>query len=117
LTQFRQVPTFDLPLARKAEKDADALTTSQWYRYWQSHDAGLPPSAETVLAPKASPFTYTAPRQGYVIVNGGTVTAIAVSRSGTFYPTGLTAGSFQVSQNDQLRVTFSVIPSMVFLPT
>lgn len=111
MTQYRQVPVFEQPMA-KGEN-----TTSPWYRYFQAHDLGQPPGSETVVTVGSSPFVYQAPRQGMVIVTGGTVSAVNYSRSGTFYTTGQTAGSFPVSMGDQLKIVFSVKPQVVFAPS
>jgi hypothetical protein len=65
-----------------------------------------------------SPYTYSAPVRGSVIVNGGTVSAIAFSRDGvTFYTVGQTAGMFLLNAADQLRITYTVLPTVTFVPT
>lgn len=63
-----------------------------------------------------SPFTYTAPFAGSVAITGGTVSAIALIRQGTSVATGLTAGLIPVSRYDQLKVTYTVVPTMTFIP-
>lgn len=74
-----------------------------------------PTSAITV---SSSNFTYTAPSNGWVIVNGGTVTQVAFSRDSgnTFLTTGATNGVFPVAQNDQLKVASSANPTMTMVP-
>lgn len=64
-----------------------------------------------------SPFTYTAPFSGAVTVTSGTVSAVSIIRQGVTVATGQTAGIFPVSRLDQLQVTYSVAPTMRFLPT
>lgn len=66
----------------------------------------------------ASPFTYTAPFDGTLLVTGGTVSAIALSRDGgtTFISIGLTSGLVPVSRLDQVKVTYSVLPTETFIP-
>ena len=84
-------------------------------------DQGMPgrtilPSSITV---GASPYTYqnTNTYPADVIVNGGTVSAIAFSRdNATFYTVGLTSGIFALSQYDFLRVTYTVAPTMTLVP-
>lgn len=117
-TQFRQAPTYTDQIA------AGQHNSATWYRYFQQGEVGTPPSAEVPLTAAqigASPFSYQAPRKGFVIISGGTVSAIAFSRTlgppPVFYATGLTAGIFPVSQNDVLRVTYSGKPVMTFVPT
>jgi len=76
------------------------------------------PLAQPVAAitVSASPFTYTAPAAGSVVVTGGTVSAIALIRQGTTVATGLTTGLIPVSRFDQVKVTYSVVPTMTFIP-
>ena len=82
----------------------------------------LPPVGVT---PGASPYTYqnTSGRPGDMIVaananaNVGAVSAIAFSRDNvTFYSFGLIAGVFPLSEYDFLRVTYTVAPTMTFIP-
>jgi hypothetical protein len=110
--QFRTAPTFTEQIA------AGITNSSTWYRYFQQNEVGTPPSPEMPLAVTASPFSYTAPLKGFVIVSGGTVSSIMFSRTaGTFYLTGQTTGVFPMAQNDVLKVTYSAKPTMTFIPT
>lgn len=63
-----------------------------------------------------SPFTYTAAFDGTIVLTGGTVSAIALIRQGASVATGLSAGLFPLSRLDQLQITYSVAPTMTFLP-
>lgn len=76
----------------------------------------LSPSGVT---PGASPYTYqnTSGRPGDMIVSGGAVAAIAFSRdNATFYGVGVVSGVFPLSAYDFLRVTYTVAPTMSFIP-
>lgn len=66
----------------------------------------------------ASPFTYTVPRLGQLIVAAGTVTTIELSRdSGATWTTiGLVTCELLLSMGDQVKVTYAVLPTMFFLP-
>jgi hypothetical protein len=79
--------------------------------------ASLLSSAPPILAvtPGASPYTFTAPDPGRMILTGGTVSLVEIGRQGAFLSTGLTAGLFPLSRGDALRVTYSVAPTMNFL--
>lgn len=66
------------------------------------------------ITPGASPYTYTATDAGTVIVQGGTVTLIELGRKTTFVTTGMTFGAVPVSKGDQVRVTYTVAPTMNF---
>lgn len=73
------------------------------------------PSA--VITPGASPSTYTALANGCLAVSGGTVTAIHLIRQGVNTNLGLTSGMFPLSRLDQLVITYTGVPQVVFFPT
>jgi hypothetical protein len=77
------------------------------------------PAAQPVAAITvgASPFTYTAPFDGCVIVSGGIVSAVAIARQGTSVATGITAGIVPVRRLDNVTITYTVLPTATFLPT
>lgn len=62
----------------------------------------------------ASPFTYTAPNPGRVVIQGGTVSLIELGRNGAFVTTGIIVGVIPVSRDDQIRVTYTVLPTLTF---
>ena len=71
------------------------------------------------VTPGASPYTYqnTSGRPGNMIVSGGAVSALAFSRdNATFYGVGIVSGVFPLSAYDFLRVTYTVAPTMTFIP-
>lgn len=68
------------------------------------------------ISPTGSPFTYTAPFAGTVVVTGGSVSGISVVRQGTPVATGITAGLIPVSRYDQVQVTYGSAPTMTFIP-
>ena len=63
-----------------------------------------------------SPYTYTAPQNGVVVVSGGSVSLVQLGRSGVFLATGLLTGVIPVSAGDQIKVTHVVAPALTFLP-
>jgi len=109
-TQWRAVPTYGTPLTIK-----DAIV-SAWYRWWQDIETGKPPSDVEIVAVGASPFSYVAARRGFVILVGGTVSAISFIRTAPT-ATGLTAGIFPLAAGDTLKVTHTGAPAMTFVPT
>lgn len=92
-----------------------------WFRFfgnlWSSTVKGATDALAAMTA-SASPMVYTATARGQAIVSGGTVTVIALSRDGTtFYTTGLIAGVFPLSSGDKLRITYTVVPTVLqFMP-
>jgi hypothetical protein len=110
--QFNSLPNFNVPLMLKG------ITSKDWFFYWAGLFNGLAPAAEVAITVGASPYDYSAPVKGSVIVSGGTVSAIAFSRDGTtFYTTGQTSGMFTLNAQDRLRVTYTVLPTLTFVPT
>jgi hypothetical protein len=67
----------------------------------------------------ASPYTFqnTNTYPADVVVNGGTVSAVAFSRDNvTFYTVGQINGMFALSSYDFLRVTYTLAPTMTLVP-
>lgn len=107
---FRQIPTYETSLSTGKQ------TTRSWFRWFQDTNNGLPKGAEITVSVGGSPYTFTAPSGGYIILRGGTVSAVELTRTVTTL-TGQTAGMFPLSQGDQLKVTYSGLPVMVFIPS
>jgi hypothetical protein len=107
---FRTVPTYAKAFVSNNVNDAS------WYRYFQDLERGIPGANELAIIVGASPFMYPAPRGGFIIINGGTVSKVEFTRTLT-YNTGQTQGCFPVSLGDQLTVSWSVKPTMTFVPT
>src|SRR5579875_1414215 len=70
------------------------------------------------LTPNASPFTWTNALgvRVLIVVSGGTVTAISITRLGISTSLGLTSGSFIIDPGDSITVTYTAAPSMVGIP-
>ena len=65
----------------------------------------------------ASPFAYTAAAAGTVVVSGGTVSAITLKRGApAAIAVGETSGVIPVSAGDIVTTTYSVLPTMSFVP-
>jgi hypothetical protein len=112
VNQFNALPTYKVPLVTGGN------TTKDWYFYLAGLFRGLAPGNVLPLTPDPSPYIYNAPSKGFVIISGGTVSAVAFSRDGTtYYAIGQTAGQFTLSAQDFLKVTYSVAPTMTFVPT
>jgi hypothetical protein len=110
--QFNRLPQFNQPLSQAG------VTNKDWYFFFVGLFQGLAPAFESSVTLTGSPFTYSAPVKGSVIVNGGTVSQIRFSRDGsTFYNVGATNGMFPLNAADRLEVTYSVAPVVTFVPT
>lgn len=107
---FQTIPTYEQSLSK------GGATNSVWYRFFQGVFSGLPSGAESTVTLGASPYAYPAPSGGWVIVRGGTVSAIQYTRAGTTL-TGATSGVFPVGQGDILTITYTVLPTVTFFPS
>jgi hypothetical protein len=111
-SQFNTLPNYPVQLAEKG------YTSKDWYFFWAGLFKGLAPGNVEPVVVGPSPFIYTALKRGSMIVNGGTVSLIEFSRDGvTFFDVGATAGMFALNASDQLRVTYTVPPTMTFVPS
>lgn len=109
--------------------DQDAANTDIAQAYRQIANAILmaiePPLADpqpqaqpsAAVTVTASPFTYAVPFNGCVSITGGTVSLIQIIRQGVTVGTGITSGLVPVSKFDRVVITYTVAPTVVFLPT
>jgi len=105
----RAVPSYEQPISKRE------ITQSVWYRFFQDIDNGVPHGPEITLTLGASPYTYQATIAGNLLIKGGTVSAVQVTRAATVL-TGLTAGYFPLSAGDLLTITYTGLPTAVFYP-
>lgn len=75
-----------------------------------------PRMAARAVTPTGSPFTYTAPSSGLVILSGGTVSLVEYGRDASFYALGVVAGPVNVARGDAVRLTYLVAPTITFVP-
>lgn len=68
------------------------------------------------VSPTGSPFTYTAPAYGTLNISGGTVSQVAIKRGGVSTNLGGVVGHFLASKGDQYVITYSVAPTLSFIP-
>ena len=112
MAQYRAVPTYKQPL------ETGGNTSASWYRFFQDLDNIRAPGPEQSITVGVSPFLYHATAGGgFLIVSGGTVSLIEFTRNQTtFYATGETAGVFQMANEDSYRITYTVKPTVTFVP-
>jgi hypothetical protein len=116
MTQLNSLPNYPTPLQTQSEQGP--FTSKDWYFFWAGLFQGLAPAIEKAVPLTGSPFTYAAAAKGSFIVSGGTVSLIQFSRDGvTFYNVGQTSGMFTLSAADRLKITYSVAPTVTFVPT
>lgn len=71
---------------------------------------------ESAITVGASPFQFQAPFDGTVLVSGGIVTEIDLTRNNTYNTGLLGGGAVPVSRLDIVTVTYTTVPSMAFFP-
>lgn len=67
------------------------------------------------VTPGASPYTFTATQRGQMFVEGGTVSAISFTRNSS-HSLSATSGTVSMSPGDKLTVTYSVAPTLTYIP-
>jgi hypothetical protein len=93
--------------------DSTGKINSVWFQ-WLATLFGTGQKVAAVAG--ASPFSYTAPSNGRLIVQGGAVSAVELNTSGARYNTGVTAGIFPLAAGDEIIVTYTAAPNMTFIP-
>jgi hypothetical protein len=106
---YYSLPTYDQPIMM------NGVTSKSMYRFMQNVYQGAAPTAETVITPTGSPFIYQAIVGGFMIVQGGTVSLLQFVRASTHTLPG-TSGVFPLSRADQLIITYSGAPNLIFVP-
>jgi hypothetical protein len=75
------------------------------------------PGAPSAVTLEPSPFTYTAPSRGSLIVSGGGVIRLETSADGvTWYSAGSYYGACPLNKTARARLTYVGTPSLTFIP-
>lgn len=72
------------------------------------------PLSVSAVTVGASPFDYTAARDGFVSIVGGTVSAVAYVREGVSTSLGVVA-VVPVKKGDVVRITYTVAPTVMLV--
>lgn len=88
----------------------------QAIKFFEALQGGVLQDAGAVTV-GASPFTYLAEQAGLLIVSGGTVSQIAYLRNGISTITGVTAGPIPLLMADGVVITYTVLPTVTFIPS
>lgn len=69
------------------------------------------------IAASSNPVVFTAPRDGSLSVQGGTVSLVSFSRGGTAITLGLTGGLIPMATGDKVSITWVLTaPTLNFIP-
>jgi hypothetical protein len=103
-----------LPNNNPAFLDTNGRVSLPWF-YWFQSLVG-PGQPITPITVTASPSSFTANENGSFVISGGTVSNIQITRGVTTIAVGFTSGIVPVKQNDIVIVTWTVIPTVNFIP-
>lgn len=97
----------------------DGTPTREFYRFIENlfiAAGGGGPLLTITLT--GSPFVYVSPIMAYIVVQGGTVSKLEFSRDTgtTWIDLGTVAGMFTLEAQDEMRVTYTVAPTMTSVP-
>lgn len=105
-----QPPPNDVPLA-----DDDGVCGPAWYLFFAYLGRMPSPIEEVVLGP--SPHTFIASFPGTLLIAGGTVSQVDLTRGRVTVTTGQTAGFFPMALQDEIEITYTVLPDVWFIPS
>lgn len=104
-------PSWGVP----AVDTATGLLTQGWFGYL-AQLAGAP-GPILAVTPGPNPFAFKAPSNGTLSITGGTVSSITLARARVSgVNVGFTSGSVAVAENDVVTITYSVAPTINFIP-
>lgn len=85
-----------------------------WWQFFATL-AGLPAAIQE-LSLSGSPFSFTASVPGNVLVAGGMVSSLVLTRGRVTLTTGLVGGFVPMAWQDTLEITYTVLPDVWFIP-
>lgn len=102
-----------VPSSQQPIVGAGGLVTSPWQRFFNALVSGAAPFVTVTVG--ASPFDYTASQTGTLVISGGTVSSITLTRSGSTvtWPTN----AVPMTNGDVTEITYSVPPTVNFVPS
>lgn len=103
------VPSSTQPIA-----GGGGIITTVWQRFFNALVG--PPEAIANVPAKPSPHTYTASQGGILVVSGGTVNNIKLRRATVELDLG-TIRVVPVASGDVVTITYSVTPTISFVPS
>ena len=103
------LPNLKVPMVRDT-----GAPVSPWTDFFSLLVAN--PSAFEPVTVGASPYDLEIIEPGTVSIVGGTVSAVTIERGSVVLATGMTAGMFRVGSGDILQITYTVVPTVTFIP-
>ena len=99
------------PVAKPIKPDG-TFSEDTW-RYLNSFSTA--PTQEQAITVGPSPATFQATSNGTILIMGGTVSAISLTRNST-YNLGVTSGYIPLSIGDIVTITYTGVPTCTWFP-
>lgn len=107
---------YTIPQRNAPLLESDGTLSLYWYQFFK----GLVPgkaTPETAITVSSSPFSYTSTDDGFVVITGGTVSSVTITRSGSAMSVATSTGhAIPIGKGDVLIVTYSGTPTMLIYP-
>lgn len=103
-----KIPNATIPIS-----DQNGVIGTPWYRFFDSLDPSGLDLIDINLG--ASPFSYIAQNSGALIINGGTISSLVLTRKGKSV-TLPSLTSIPMGTNDTIVITYSGTPILTFIP-
>lgn len=103
------VPSSQQPIA----DPSTGMVTTFWQRFFNALVSAPGPIVSVTVDP--SPFMYTAGAPGTLVISGGTISAVDLSRNTASISLG-TSRSISMANGDGVTITYSVMPTVSFIP-
>ena len=94
--------------------DTNGRFTQPWTGFFSRLAAA--PGGVQAISPTASPFAFVAPADGMLISTGGAGLGLTLTRGRSTIPLAAGGGLIPLSQGDTVTLTYSVAPSLHFVP-
>lgn len=110
-------PTFGLPSPQLPATDPKTgMLANIWYQFFARAVQLTPERPLQTLAVGPSPFVYTAYTIGHLLVNGGSVAGINLTRDGVSVACP-TTGFIPMAANDIVTIAYLSAPLVTFVPS
>jgi hypothetical protein len=105
-----QPPNSNVPIA----EPQSGRCTIAWQAFFAAL-SGQGAAKSTIIAPDGSPYTYTAPSGGHLVVQGE-ITGLALIRGRDPIALAPFLSMIPLSKGDRAVLTYTAAPGLVFLP-
>jgi hypothetical protein len=104
---------FGLPDMQSAAVDENGVFTAEWQRGITRLGQLSAERKIRSVSPGLSPYTFTASTIGHLLISGGTVSAVTLTRGTT--TVSCPSGFIPMAANDSVVVTYTVAPTLNFI--